>query len=380
MERRTVASLLDPISLAGLDLRNRVVMAPMARRFARDGVPDPAYIDYFAKRAAGGVGLILTDATGVAHPSAARTPEYPRMEPGPAEPVWRSIAAAVQAGGARFLPQLYHAGATRRPGDLPNAGEKPFSPSGIFLPLDGRTGAPPEQICDGASEADIRAVIAAFGESAALAEGLGCDGIEIHGAHGYAIDQFLWSKTNQRDDDWGGDIMRRARLAIEIVRECRARTGAGFLISFRLSQWKQQDFGARLADTPEDLAKIVVPLSQAGADIFHCSTRRFWEAEFAGSDLNLAGWVKAITGKPTITVGSVGLNVDFVSGHGSSAEVDSSSAADDHFATLMRMLDRGDFDLVAIGRALVANPDWMKSLSGPADLQPYSADLLKTLA
>src|SRR3546814_7014717 len=96
----------------------------------------------------------------------------------------------------------------------------------------------------------------------------------------------------------------------------RHRTAPDFPIMFRFSQWKLQNYGARLVDTPEELATFLQPLTDAGVDIFDCSQRRFWEAEFTGSDLNLAGWTKKLSGKPTATVGSVGLDQDLMAALG----------------------------------------------------------------
>jgi 2,4-dienoyl-CoA reductase-like NADH-dependent reductase (Old Yellow Enzyme family) len=131
------------------------------------------------------------------------------------------------------------------------------------------------------------------------------------------------------------------------------RVGSEFVIIHRFSQWKQQDYGARLAHTPDELAALLTPLVDAGVDIFHGSTRRFWEPEFSGSDLNLSGWSKKLTGKPSITVGSVGLKgADFIESYkGKAAEVG-------ELHDLEARLGRGEFDLVAVGRALIADPYW----------------------
>ena len=113
------------------------------------------------------------------------------------------------------------------------------------------------------------------------------------------------------------------------MQSIRAEIGDDYPIILRFSQWKQQDFTARLAPSLEELEQFVKPLSDAGVDIFHCSTRRFWEPEFEGSELNLAGWVKKITGKPTISVGSVGLTEEFIATYrGGEAEVASIDDSD----------------------------------------------------
>jgi 2,4-dienoyl-CoA reductase-like NADH-dependent reductase (Old Yellow Enzyme family) len=173
-------------------------------------------------------------------------------------------------------------------------------------------------------------------------------------------------------------MLARGRFIVEIIEACRAEVGPDFPILLRWSQWKQQDFEARLAPTPQLLEAFLQPLIEAGVDAFHCSQRRFWEPEFDGSDLNLAGWVKKITGKPTITVGSISLDQDFIS---QPAEGDGASSEPASIDRLLEMLDRGDFDLVAVGRALIANPNWPKVVrSGDTSgLSAYSKDMLASL-
>jgi 2,4-dienoyl-CoA reductase-like NADH-dependent reductase (Old Yellow Enzyme family) len=200
---------------------------------------------------------------------------------------------------------------------------------------------------------EVADAISAFAAAAGDARRLGFDAVELHGAHGYLIDQFFWQGTNERNDAFGGpSISERGRFAAEILTAVRAAVGPDFPVIIRLSQWKQQDFAARLAPTPQDLEAWLGPLVAAGADIIHCSQRRFWEPEFEGSDLNFAGWAKKITGVPTITVGSVGLSGDFISAYG--GEGSKPASLDE----LIRRLDRGDFDLVAVGRAVLQDPVW----------------------
>ena len=138
------------------------------------------------------------------------------------------------------------------------------------------------------------------------------------------------------------------------------------------------DYHARLVNSPEELAQFLHPLSEAGVDVFHCSTRRFWQPEFSGSDLNLAGWTKKITGKPSITVGSVSLEDDFLDEQARGISEHSEPAS---IGNLAALLDRGDFDLVAIGRSLIPNPDWPKRVkAGQEDtLLAYDKRYLATL-
>ncbi|MGX1251961.1 2,4-dienoyl-CoA reductase-like NADH-dependent reductase (Old Yellow Enzyme family) [Streptomyces ambofaciens] len=226
------------------------------------------------------------------------------------------------------------------------------------------------------TQRDLDDVIGAFAESAAAAERIGFDGVEIHGAHGYLVDQFLWSGTNRRTDAYGGDPVARTRFAAEIVAAVRETVSADFPVLFRYSQWKQDVYGARLAETPQELEAILAPLASAGVDAFHASTRRYWLPEFEGSDLNLAGWTKKLTGKTAITVGSVGLDGDFTKAfQGEGAPIGS-------LDNLLDRLERDEFDLVAVGRALLQDPQWAeKVLTGRFDaLAPYDAASLKTLS
>lgn len=157
----------------------------------------------------------------------------------------------------------------------------------------------------------------------------------------------------------------------------RAAVGSDYPIIFRFSQWKQQDYSARLVQTPEALGEFLQPLSDAGVDIFHCSTRRFWEPEFEGSELNLAGWTLKLTGKPTITVGSVGLDGEFLQFMVNTDKV-AQPASLEH---LLERLGNDEFDLVAVGRALLVDPDWaLKVREGrEQDILPFSREALTTL-
>jgi 2,4-dienoyl-CoA reductase-like NADH-dependent reductase (Old Yellow Enzyme family) len=160
--------------------------------------------------------------------------------------------------------------------------------------------------------------------------------------------------------------------------------GPKFPIQLRFSQWKLQDYAARLATTPDELGRFLEPLAAAGIDAFHCSTRRFWEPEFEGSDLNLAGWTKKITGKPTTTVGSVSLEVDFTVslGRAPAPKTDGNGAGRAaHMDRLVEMLARGDFDLVAVGRAILADPAWAAKVreNHINELNSFTPEVLKTL-
>lgn len=363
-------ALFTPFKLGALELPTRVVMAPMTRTFCPGGVPHAQVVEYYRRRAAADVGLIITEGTTVAHPAANGYPNVPRFHGEDALAGWKKVVDAVHAEGGRIVPQLWHVGSVRRLGTEPDASVPGYGPSEKLK--DGQV------VVHGMSHADIRDVIEAFAQAARDAKAIGMDGVEIHGAHGYLIDQFFWAASNQRSDEYGGDLAGRSRFAIELVQAVRAAVGPDFPIILRFSQWKQQDYSARLVDNAEALGEFLRPLADAGVDIFHCSTRRFWEPEFEGSDLNLAGWTRLLTGKPTITVGSVGLDGEFLQ-----FMVDTDKVAQP--ASLEKLLQRlGDqeFDLVAVGRALLVDAQWAAKVreGREQDILPFSREALTSLA
>lgn len=367
---RPTDTLFRPADLGKLTLKNRIAMAPMTRNFSPGNVPNAANAAYYRKRAEGGVGLIISEGTYVGHKAANGYPGVPAFHGEAALAGWREVVEAVQAAGGKFAPQLWHVGGIRRPGVEPGGDTPGYSPSGM---------ARPGKVTGHAmTQGDIDEVIAAFARGAADAKAIGCDAIELHGAHGYLIDQFFWEGTNRREDGYGGDLAARSRFAIEVLRATRDAVGPDFPIIFRFSQWKQQDYTARLCETPEALEAFLLPLMEAGADIFHCSTRRFWEPEFDGSALNLAGWTRKLTGAPAISVGSVGLTTDFLPEGGETGFKAGQTAGIDD---LLDRMERDEFDVIALGRALIANPDWpAKVAAGHTEsLRAFTKDMLLTL-
>ncbi|MFE7524824.1 NADH:flavin oxidoreductase [Kitasatospora sp. NPDC057542] len=366
---RAAEILSRPVTVNGLTVPNRIVMAPMTRRFSPGGVPGEDVRSYYARRAAAGVGLIVTEGTYVGHESAGQSDDIPRFHGEEQLAGWARVAEDVHAAGGTIVPQLWHIGMVRKQGDPPFADAPALGPSGIRL--DGTEGTGQAM-----TRTDLDAVIGAFAEAAAAAERIGFDGVELHGAHGYLLDQFLWAGTNRRTDAYGGDPVARTKFTAELVAAVREAVSPEFPVIFRYSQWKSENYDARLAETPQELEAILAPLAEAGVDAFHASTRRYWVPEFDGSDLNLAGWTRKLTGRPAITVGSVGLDGDFVRAFiGEGAPVQG-------IDNLLDRLERDEFDLVAVGRALLQDPQWAaKVLSGRfTDLHPYEAAAVRTLS
>ncbi|SNS11232.1 2,4-dienoyl-CoA reductase [Sphingomonas laterariae] len=371
--------LFQPITIGTLALPNRIVMAPMGQGKAVGGVPDPGYPAYYARRAEGGVGLIVSGATAIGHAHAAFDENEPHFHGDAALAIWAQAIDAVHAAGGQMMPQIGHAGLQ---GLAPVAPPWPgIGPSAVWLP-GAQVGQPagPERI-EGQpmTLAEIDTVIAAFVQAAIDAQRLGFDGVEVHGAHGFLIDQFLWARTNRRDDGFGRD---RARFAADVIAAVRAAVGPDFPIALRFSQFKMTDYAARLAETPQELEALLRPLVDAGVDLFDCSLRRFWRAEFADDGpMNLAGWIRKLAGRPTIAGGGIGLAKTALEygEEGVYGRVADASTA--HLDDVRERLVRGEFDLVALGRSILGDAAWAAKVRDGhhENLQPYRPELLAGL-
>ena len=341
-----VSPLFTPFRLGHLELANRFVMPAMQRGMCDQGRPKPELAAYYARRAEGGVPLIIGESSAIDHPSATAQPNSSWLTPATAD-AWARCVGAVRNAGGHMLLQLWHEGAVRNDGNA-------LSPSGRVHPgkANGRA----------MTLEEMKAIGEGFVRSACVARDIGASGIEVHCAHGYLLDQFLWQGSNVREDGYGGpDIADRVRFPAEIVSAIRHECGPHFLISLRFSQWKEVDYGAKVAANPDELERMVTILREAGVDVLHCSTRRFWEPEWAGDGKNLAGWVKALSGLPTITVGSVGLDTDVMTTFIEAR--DPSPRVAEAVADLETRMAAGEFDLVAVGRALIGDPDFVEKLA-----------------
>ena len=366
-----LSSLFTPFELGPVRLPNRFVMAPMTREFSPDGTVTPEVAGYYARRAAAGVGLLITEGVYVSQDSGPST-SVPRLFGREQLDAWRRLVDAVHAEGGRIVPQLWHLGAARGNHAEFNPQLPSLSPSGI-APNGAERGR-------AATVEELARIREDFARAAVAAQEAGFDGVELHGAHGYLLDQFLWAGTNRRADSYGGSLEARLRFPAEVAAAVRAAVGPDFPVIFRFSQWKSGDYGARIAETPEELGTILKTLAHAGVSAFHPSTRRHWEPAFPeaegagdseGGALGLAGWTKKLTGLPVITVGSVGLDNAFevTWQEGGRSEVRG-------LETLLAQFARDEFDLVAVGRVLLSDPAWVaKVRDGRTDeIRPFSAE------
>lgn len=363
----TLAPLFEPLTIGGVTLRNRFAMPAMQIGFTELCGPSERMIAYLRARAEGGVGLVFSESCAPDHPSAYWQESFCVLNDVTRDG-WARAIAAVKGAGAAFVMQLWHPGAQRTPVDgFAHAAADSLSPSGLAAAdrLNGRA-MTVEEMDD---------IVGAFVRAAETAQGLGADGVELHAAHGYLLDQFLWHETNLRDDGTGGPLVEhRASYPLRLAQAVRQACGPDFLLSLRFSQFKEVDYGARVFATPDELATFGALAREAGIDLLNVSSRRFTRPEWPDLDpvLGMAGWTRAKTGLPVMTTGSVGLSSDVFADLFDGQDPALRLEAD--LAELARRMAAGEFDLVGVGRMHIANPDFVNRIAAgdAASLRVYN--------
>ena len=329
-------NLFSPFQIGKLELKNRIVMPPMATNFAgEDGSVNERHIAYYVRRARGGVGYITFEHTGVLRQGRA-FPNMALIDSDQHIPPFKKLVDAVHQEGGKIVIQINHAG---RQTSASITGSPIVAPSAIPCPV--RKEMPKEL-----SHEEIQEIIEAFGEAALRVKGTGADGVEIHMAHGYLINQFLSPFSNKREDEYGGDADRRMRMALEALRTVRNKVGADFPVLCRLSADEYVDGGLKL-DASQEIAKA---LERNGADALHVSAcvaasgylnhPPYYAEE--GVFVHLAQGIKSVVGIPVISVGRI-----------RTPELAN------------RILDEKKADLISMGRALIADPELpAKALQG----------------
>ena len=357
--------LFEEYKLKNLVLRNRVVMAPMTRNQSPGGIPTDDVISYYARRAKAEVGLIITEGIEVSHKASSAYPNVPRLDTNEAREGWKKVVDGIKNNNGAVIAQLWHCGGFRKLGMQPNPEVPGYTASGLVKPG--------KKVAHEMTIKDIKETIDAYASDAKICQDLGFDGVEIHGAHGYLIDNFLWGGTNIREDLYGGSIGKRSQFVSDIIKAVKENVDDTFIVGLRFSQWKQHDFSAKLASTPDDLRKILIPPVEAGLDFLHSSMRRLWGSEFEDSEENLAYWTKKISNIPTIGVGSVGLDSDFIDMTAPAKPTSIDKALDD--------IAKEKYDLIAVGRALLSDYEWVVKMKEGRlnDVIPYTKDALLNL-
>ena len=356
MTTTTTHPALAPVRLGVHDLRNRLAVAPMTRTSATpEGVPTPEMADYYGEFAEGGFGLIVTEGT---YPDTEYSQGY-LNQPGLATDAhvagWRAVTERVHAAGAVLIAQLMHAGAlsqgnAHRTGTV---GPSAVQPRGEMMPEYGGSG--PWPVPAELTAADLERIVEGFAAAAVRARDAGFDGVEIHAANGYLLDQFLTEYTNRRTDAYGGSPANRVRLAAEVTGAVRAAVGSEFVVGVRLSQTKVNDFEYRWPGGRREAETIYTALADARADYLHIASegRAFLETALLDGGCTTTGLAHSTTGLPVIANGGM---------H------DPDQAE--------QVLADGHADLLAVGRGALANPDLPRRLADGTPLEPFDRALL----
>ncbi len=351
--------VLSSASFFGRSLPNRTVVAPMSRVSATEGgLATERMQRYYGAFARGGFAVVITEGT---YTDADASRGYDR-QPGIATQVqaetWRPIANEIRAAGAVAILQLMHAGAlsqrTLKKGRT--IAPSRIQPRGQMMPEYGGTGPYPLPL--EMTEDDIRSVREGFARGARRARDVGFDGIEIHAANGYLLDQFNTAYTNQRTDRYGGTSENRIRLTAEIVESTRRAIPDDFIVGVRLSEAKVNDFGYRWPGGPVEAATIFTTLVSAGASYIHMAGEgRGFRDAIGRSTEPLTTLARRLTGLPVIANGGLG----------------DPDLADE-------VIRGGHADLIASGRAALANPDWPRRIERGSTVTPFNREMLSPSA
>ncbi|MDR6688680.1 N-ethylmaleimide reductase [Arthrobacter sp. 1088] len=337
------ASLFDPIALGAFKLPNRLVMAPLTRTRSRaDGRPGPKAELYYSQRSS--AGMIISEGTCIS-PQGVGNPGVPGLWTDEQVEAWKPISDAVHTGGAVFVAQLWHTGRASHPTVQPN-GETPVGPSAIAVSGLGyaRDGWVPFVTPRELEISEIPAIVADYGRAAENAIRAGFDGVELHSANGYLIDQFLQDNANHRTDEYGGSIPNRARLLLEVVEELINRVGAD-RVGVRLSP--SSPFQDMADSNPQELFNYVLralePLGLAYVHLIEPGISGYQSSNRPAEAIN-SEWVRQRYSGALIVAG--GYNKE----------------------SATNVLAAGNADAVAFGRDFIANPDLPRRLAEDAPL------------
>jgi len=285
----------------------------------------------------------------------------PRFETAEQIQGWKRVVDAVHKEGSAFAPQLWHTG-------LSSA--DPIGPSPLQYVYKGNT-----YLVPGMESFDFDQIREAFVTASINAQKIGCDAIEIHGAHGYLLDSFMSKRTNFRKDNYGGDFQNRIRFPSEIVSAIRKAVGPDYPIIYRFSQWTVSDYNEIKFENSKELQIWATTMKNAGVSIFHVSTRYALAPAFSWEDAHktLVEWTREFSGLPCIAVGKVAISIEF---GGESRDVQVIPVADP--TPFLNMIEDNKADMVAIGRSLLSNPDWVKVVRDEdwKKLKPYDKVVL----
>lgn len=336
MKNAQYESLFRPTSIGGADLTNRVALAPMTRVSATaEGLPTERIAAYYRTFADGGFGLLITEGLYIDDQASQGYHFQPGISNRAQVATWKSAVDGVHASGAKFFAQLMHAGSQSQGNRHTTAtwGPSAVRPRGEQLAM--YRGSGPYQAPEAMTAEQIVQVRSAFVNAAKLARDAGFDGVEIHGANGYLLDEFLTDYMNTRTDKYGGSLANRVRLAAEVAADVVAAVGADIAVGIRVSQGKVSDNHHRWTGGESDAATIFNALAETGIDYLHTTEYRALAPAFEGNSSTLAELAKRYTGLPIIANGHLD---------------------DPRDATTV--VDSGAADIVALAKPALANRDW----------------------
>ncbi|MPZ45737.1 MAG: NADH:flavin oxidoreductase [Betaproteobacteria bacterium] len=349
--------LFAPLDVGGLTLSNRLAVAPMTRVSAEaDGCATRRMAEYYRAFAQGGFGLVITE--GV-YTDKAYSQGY-LFQPGLSGDVqreaWRPTVDGVHACDGRIITQLMHAGALSQ-GNAHRTGTRGPSavrPKGEQMGFYRGSGAYPVPVAMTSSE--ISEAIEGFAQAARRAVEAGFDGVEIHGANGYLLDQFLTEGINRRDDRYGGDLARRLRLTVEVAEAVRAAVGSSFVVGVRISQGKVNDFVHKWRGEENEAEVIFRTLGALPVDYLHTTEFEAWRPAF-DTGPTLAALAKRHARIPVLANGSL---------HDPRKAVG--------------VLERDEADFISLGRGALTHPDWPRRVQDGAALEEFDPALLTPIA
>lgn len=351
---------LTPFLLGRINLKNRVVVAPMSRvSTSGDGVPTENMQRYYTTFAQGNFGMIISEGTYTDQAYSQAYTNQPGIVTTEQQHAWYTIVGAVHKAGSVMFLQLMHAGALSQGNRYRHQRLAPsaIQPKGQMMPEYGGSG--PFPLPEAMTKRDIQEAITGFAQSALRAREAGFDGIEVHGANGYLIDQFLTNYTNVRTDDYGGSIEKRVRFAVEVLEAIRAVVGRDYPVGMRLSQTKVNDFIYRWPGGEKDAEIIFSALAAAGVSYIHIASegRNWVETAMIGDKTTITQLARTIARVPVIANGGM---------H------NSQQAAS--------VLKEGHADLISLGSGALANPDWPDRLAEGRTIETFDHAMLQPVA
>jgi 2,4-dienoyl-CoA reductase-like NADH-dependent reductase (Old Yellow Enzyme family) len=343
----SVDVVFSPFQIKNFTFRNRLGVAPMTRMSSPgDSIPRRDVLDFLVRRAKNGAAVVYTEAVVTDYESSQGYPKQARMTTQRQIDAWKPVVRKIQEHGAVAIMQIFHCGRMAWP-EI-NPAERVIAPSPVAPNQDNPMTGEPYPIPDAMTRFDIDHVIHGFAETARGAMAAGFDGLEIHGAHGYLINQFLSSYSNKRTDAYGGTVENRFRFAQEVIRAVRPEVPKERLLTFRISNWGVADMDVSLFESREEWQQMIQLLSAEPIDAISLSTYDFTEKAF-DTDRTMSQLTREVSDLPLMICGAI---------------YDRSSAA----AALQ------DTDIALSAKSFLLNPNWVEDVRAGKALPRHKSE------